>query len=293
MEFIKAVKSRERLDLKGNKHEFCVMTDKLAPLKTLLGGLENALIAYSGGVDSVFLAKVAFDVLGKRVKAVTALSPSYPTYELEETQAVARGIGIAHEILSTEELERPEYRANRGDRCYFCKSELYETLAKKAKAEGFRWILNGVNLDDLEDYRPGLKAAEEWKVRSPLVEAGLTKSEIRQLSRELGLKTWDKPALACLSSRFPPGTEVTEERLRRIDRIESALVGMGLRTVRVRFHEPIARIEVGPEEFERFLRPETREAVDRLCRENGFLYSALDLAGYKTGSVNQLLFQIT
>ncbi|HEX5037209.1 MAG TPA: ATP-dependent sacrificial sulfur transferase LarE [bacterium] len=269
------------------------MTDKLERLGTLLGGLENALIAYSGGVDSVFLAKVAFDRLGKRVKAVTAISPSYPTYELEETQRLAREIGIEHEILRTEELDRPEYRANRGDRCYFCKTELYETMASKAREWGYRWLLNGVNVDDLGDYRPGLKAADENGVRSPLVEAGLTKAEIRELSKSLGLSTWNKPALACLSSRFPPGTEVTEERLGRIDRIESALVGMGFRTVRVRFHEPIARIEVGSEEFERFLDPDTRSRVDRLCRENGFLYSALDLAGYKMGSVNQVLFQIT
>jgi uncharacterized protein len=263
--------------------------NKLERLAGLLGGLENALIAYSGGVDSVFLAKVAFDRMGKRVKAVTAISPSYPTYELDETRRIAKEIGIEHEILKTEELGRPEYRANRGDRCYFCKTELYETMAAKAKEWGYRWLLNGVNVDDLGDYRPGLKAADENGVRSPLVEAGLTKAEIRELSKSLGLSTWDKPALACLSSRFPPGTEVTEERLGRIDRIESALVGMGFRTVRVRFHEPIARIEVGAEEFERFLKPETRERVDRLCRENGFLYSALDLAGYKMGSVNQVL----
>jgi uncharacterized protein len=262
-------------------------------LRGILGSLENALIAYSGGVDSVFLAKAASDVLGKRVKAVTALSPSYPTYELEETQALAREMGLEHVLLKTHELDRPEYQANRGDRCYFCKSELYETLAIKAKEWGFRWILNGVNVDDLGDYRPGLKAAEEWNVKSPLVEAGLTKAEIRELSKALGLRTWNKPALACLSSRFPPGTEVTEERLGRIDRIETALVRMGFAGVRVRFHEPIARIEVGPEAFNRFLDPALRETVDRLCRENGFLFSALDLAGYKTGSVNQVLFQIT
>lgn len=269
------------------------MTSKLERLRSCLGGLENALIAYSGGVDSVFLLKVACDVLEKRVKAVTALSPSYPTYELEETRSIAHEMGVEHVEISTRELERPDYRANRGDRCYFCKSELYETLAVKAKEWGFRWILNGVNVDDLGDYRPGLKAAEENAVRSPLVEVGLTKAEIRKLSKMLGLRTWDKPALACLSSRFPPGTEVTEERLGRIDRIETALVRMGFAGVRVRFHEPIARIEIGPEAFDRFLDPALRETVDRLCRENGFLYSALDLAGYRMGSVNQVLFQIT
>lgn len=269
------------------------MTSKLEKLRSVVGSLENALIAYSGGVDSVFLTKVAFDILGKRVKAVTALSPSYPTYEWEETQRIAREIGIDHEVLSTQELSRPEYRANRGDRCYFCKSELYETMGAKAKEWGYRWLLNGVNVDDLGDYRPGLKAAEEGGVRSPLVEAGLTKAEIRELSKTMGLRTWDKPALACLSSRFPPGTEVTEERLRRIDRIETGLIKMGFKTLRVRFHEPIARIEVGGEEFQRFLEPQVRAAADKLCRDNGFLYSTLDLAGYKMGSVNQPLFQIT
>lgn len=276
-----------------NSAQFCVMNSKMERLRERLGCIENALIAYSGGVDSVFLLKVARDVLGKRVKAVTAISPSYPTYEREESRLLAREMDVEHIEIDTHELDRTDYRANRGDRCYFCKSELYETLAAKSREWGFRWILNGVNVDDLGDYRPGLKAAEEWNVRSPLVEVGLTKPEIRELSRALGLRTWNKPALACLSSRFPPGTEVTEDRLRRIDRIETVLVRMGFAGVRVRFHEPIARIEVGPEAFNRFLDPELRSEVDRLCRENGFLYAALDLAGYRTGSVNLPLFQIT
>lgn len=269
------------------------MNPKLAELRGILGGLENALIAYSGGVDSVFLAKVARESLGDRVIALTALSPSYPTYELEETKRMAREIGIEHVVVETRELENADYRANRGDRCYFCKTELYQVCAERAKQRGFQWILNGVNTDDLGDYRPGLKAADEWNVRSPLVEAGLSKKEIRDLSRELGLPTWNKQALACLSSRFPPGTEVTAERLRRVDRIETELLHLGFKNFRVRFHEPIARIEIGQDEFERFLNPEVREKIDRICRENGFLYSALDLAGYRTGSVNQVLFQIT
>ncbi len=269
--------------------EFCVMNVKLQALKDILGGLESALIAYSGGVDSVFLAKVAYDCLQNRVKAVTALSPSYPTYELEETKRIAREIGIDHVVVETKELENADYRANRGDRCYFCKTELYQVCGEKAKSWGFRWVLNGVNTDDLGDYRPGLKAAEEWQVRSPLVEAGLSKQEIRELSRKMGLSTWNKQALACLSSRFPPGTEVTEERLRRIDRIETELVRMGFKNFRVRFHEPIARIEIGQDEFERFLDAANREKIDRVCRDNGFLYAALDLGGYKTGNLNQLL----
>jgi uncharacterized protein len=271
---------------------FCVMHPKLQHLKRILGQLENALLAYSGGVDSVFLARVAFECLGNRVIALTAVSPSYPSYELEEGRRLARAIGIGHIIVQTRELERPGYRANQGDRCYFCKSELYEVCWNKAKELGIGTVLNGTNLDDLGEIRPGLKAGEENGVRSPLVEAELTKKEIRELSRELGLPTWDKQALACLASRFPPGTEVTEERLRRIDRIESGLVALGFKNFRVRFHEPIARVEVAAEELEKFLDPQVRAEVSRLCRENGFQYATLDLDGYRTGNLNQLLVQI-
>lgn len=268
------------------------MHSKLIQLKQILQGLESALIAYSGGVDSAFLAKVASDCLGKRVIALTALSPSYPSYELEETKRLAAAIGIGHIIVRTKELERADYRANLGDRCYYCKSELYEVCWNKAKELGIGTVLNGTNLDDLGDIRPGLEAGKEWSVRSPLVEAELTKREIRELSRELGLSTWDKQALACLSSRFPPGTEVTEERLKRIDRIESGLVLLGFKNFRVRFHEPIARIEVATEELERFLDPQTRAEISRLCHESGFQYATLDLDGYRSGNLNQLLIQI-
>jgi uncharacterized protein len=268
------------------------MTEKLARLRTILGKLDNALIAYSGGVDSVFLAKVAHDVLGDRVIALTAVSPSYPSYELEETKRLAASIGFKHLIVKTDELDRPDYRANKGDRCYHCKTELYEVCKKKADELGIGTILNGTNLDDIGDYRPGLKAAVEGNVRSPLLEAEMTKNEIRQFSKELRLPTWDKQALACLSSRFPPGTEVTEERLRRIDRIESALVELGFKQFRVRFHEPIARLEVGLEEMKKFLEPAIRDKISKLCRENGFLYTTLDLDGYRTGSVNSVLYQI-
>ncbi len=268
------------------------MKSKLERLQILLRGLDNALIAYSGGVDSLFLARVAHDELKNRVIALTAVSPSYPSYELEEAKKNAEQIGIRHLIVESHELNDPNYRANRGDRCYFCKTELYQIAWEKARELGLSWVLNGVNADDPSDYRPGLKAAEELQVRSPLLEVGLTKQEIRELSRELGLPTWDKQALACLSSRFPAGTEVTEERLKRIDEIESGLVRMGFKSFRVRFHEPIARIEVGPEDFEKILSQEIRETISRLCHENGFLYAALDLDGYRTGSVNPILFQI-
>ncbi len=268
------------------------MKSKLDHLVQILSKLDNALLAYSGGVDSVFLAKVAYGVLGKRVIALTSVSPSFPSYELEATRALAKSIGIPHMVVETHELDREGYRKNQGDRCYHCKTELYEVCREKAKELGFATILNGTIVDDMVDYRPGLKAAEEGGVRSPLVEAGLSKAEIRVLSRELGLPTWDKQALACLGSRFPPGTEVTLERLQRIDRIESEMIRMGFRNFRVRFHEPIARIETHPDEFALFLEPGIRQRIADLCRDNGFLYTSLDLEGYRSGSLNPLPIQI-
>lgn len=268
------------------------MNEKLEQLQMLLTKMGNALIAYSGGVDSLFVAKVAHDCLQERVIALTAVSPSYPTYELEEAKNNAKKIGIHHLVVKTNELDNPQYRANQGDRCYHCKTELYDVCTAKAKELGIRTILNGTNLDDLGDYRPGLKAATEWEVRSPLVEVGMTKKEIREFSKFLGLPTWDKQALACLSSRFPPGTEVTEERLARIDRIESGLQQMGFKKFRVRFHEPIARIEVGEDDLQKVMIPEIRGKISALCHENGFLYASLDLDGYQVGSVNQILYPL-
>ena len=264
------------------------MNPKLLRLKAIVREMESVLVAYSGGADSAFLARVAYDLLGAGAVAVTAVSPSFPSYELLETERVAREIGIRHLLVKTDELEDPSYRANQGNRCYFCKSELYRVLKPKAVELQLRHVANGTNCDDLQEVRHGLQAASEQEIRSPLVEAGLTKAELRELSRQLGLSTADKPALACLSSRFPPGTEVTEERLRRIDRIESGLAGLGFKRFRVRFHEPIARIEVDPNEIGRFVDPLLREKIAGLCRENGFIYAALDLEGYRYGNVSQI-----
>lgn len=271
---------------------FCVMNEKLDALKRILKSYEKALIAYCGGLDSAFLSYVARDVLQKRVITLTALSPSYPTYEIESAKQFLMEHDIEHIFIQSHELDNEAYKANTGDRCYHCKTELYDLCREEAQKRNITVILNGTNLDDLKDYRPGLKAAGEKYIQSPLVEAGFTKEDIRQCAKSLGLSVWNKPALACLSSRFPPGTEVTEERLQRIDRIESRLIELGFRQFRVRFHEPIARIEVSQEEFPRFLNNEVREDIIRICRENGFLHTALDLEGYKTGSVNQVLFQI-
>ncbi len=268
------------------------MKEKLAALERILKSYEKALVAYSGGIDSLLLVKVASGILGKRVIALTAVSPSYPSYELDSARDAAKEIGVEHIVIDSHELEKKEYRENKGDRCYFCKTELYHICLKEAEKRDIPFVLNGTNLDDLGDYRPGLKAAEENRVKSPLVEAGFTKEDIRQCAKDLGLAAWAKPALACLSSRFPPGTEVTPERLARIDRIESGLRELGFRQFRVRFHEPIARLEVHPDEMSRFLNHENRLFASKLCKENGFLYVALDLDGYQQGSVNRVLFQI-
>ncbi len=264
------------------------MSEKWARLKEVVTGMESVLVAYSGGADSALVAKVAFDLLGDRAVAVTARSPSFPSYEWEQSCRVAREIGIRHLSVETHELENPAYRANQGDRCYFCKSELYAILHPKAEELGLTTIVNGTHRDDLADIRPGLKAAAEQRIRSPLVEVGLGKEEIRELSRQLGLSTWNKPSLACLASRLPIGTEVSRERLQRIDRVESGLAGLGFKTFRVRCHEPIARIEVGPEEFSLLLDPEIRQRITKLCHENGFSYAALDLEGYRYGNLSQI-----
>lgn len=258
------------------------MQEKLEHLKGILKEFGSVLVAYSGGIDSAFLAKIAYSVLKEKAVAVTALSPSYPSYEWEEAQRVAREIGIRHLSVGTRELENPKYRANQGDRCYFCKSELYSVLKPIAVELGFNTIVNGTQSDDLQDFRPGQQAAIEQAVRSPLLEARLSKREIRENARELGLSVSEKPALACLSSRFPVGTEVTPERLERIDKIESALHQIGFRQFRVRFHEPIARIELGPAEIARLSDPDLRQKISEICHQNGFQYATIDLEGYRS-----------
>ncbi len=249
--------------------------------------MESVLVAFSGGVDSSFLLKVAHDVLGERVTAATATAPTYPERELEEAKAIASLIGTRHIIVESNELEIPEFSKNDYRRCYYCKGELFGKLKGLAKEMGLRYVADGTNQDDLKDYRPGRKAAEDLAIRSPILEAGLTKEAIRRLSRSLGLPNWDRPSFACLSSRFPYGTEITPERLNQVAACEDYLRELGFNQFRVRYHGEIARIEVHSEEIARFNDKELRKKVVDIFKKNGFTYITLDLQGYRTGSMNE------
>lgn len=257
---------------------------KLRSLQRLITELESVVVAFSGGVDSSFMLKVAHDCLGLRAVAVTAISPSLPSGELEEARAVAAYIGARHEVIASHEVEDSRYLANTPARCYFCKNEVYTQLWAWAEEHGFRQVIDGLNMDDLSDRRPGRQAAIEQGGRSPLVEAFLYKSEIRELSRRIGLPTWDKPAMACLSSRIPYGRVITVEDLDRIDRAETVLRRLGVRQVRVRHHGDLARIEVNPQDLSFVLKH--REEILTALREEGYTYVALDLEGYRPGSLN-------
>ena len=259
-----------------------------AALAARLQTLPSLVVAYSGGVDSAYLAFAATRALGReRALCVTADSPSYPERHRAMATAIARDFTLQHEIIHTNELDRPEYRANPANRCYFCKHELYTALTSLARARGYAAIADGSNADDRGDYRPGRQAAREFGILSPLDDAGLTKDDIRTLSHEARLPTWDEPASACLSSRIPYFSEVTDEKLRVIEQAEQAVRALGFRVLRVRHHGELARIELGRDELARALQPEIADELDRSLRAFGFRYVTIDLKGYRLGSLNE------
>ena len=262
---------------------------KAARLRELLAGYRSVLIAFSGGVDSAYLAIAAHHALGDRALAITADSPSYPEAHRQLALSIAREFGFRHEMIRTAELERPEYRANPANRCYYCKDELYSHLAAIARERDCAVVIDGNNADDRGDYRPGRQAAREHGVRSPLDEADLTKDDIRRLARAAGLASWDQPASACLSSRIPYGHEVTDQRLRQIEQAEQVLRDLGFRIFRVRHHDSVARLEVAKAEMPRALDPEVNATLVASLKALGYQYVSLDLQGYRLGSLNEAL----
>ena len=266
-----------------------MLQEKYQQLQAIFREMDRTLIAYSGGVDSALVVKVAFDVLGDRVLAVTAISPSLLPEELVEAEEQAQAMGILHEIVETQEMENPNYTSNPINRCYFCKSELHDTLKPLALERGYPYVVDGVNADDLRDYRPGIQAAKERGVRSPLAEVGFSKAEVRELSKQLGLSWWDKPAQPCLSSRFPYGEEITLRKLQRVGRAEIYLRKLGYRNLRVRSEGETARIELPPEKIQEFVINTDLSQVVKAFQDYGFSYVTLDLEGYRSGKLNQVL----
>jgi pyridinium-3,5-biscarboxylic acid mononucleotide sulfurtransferase len=268
-----------------------MLIEKLEQLQSIFRQMDRALIAYSGGIDSTLVAKIAFDVLGNRALAITAVSPSLLPEDLEDAHIQALSIGILHEEVETQEMDNPNYTSNPVNRCYFCKSELHDTLKPLAIQRGYPYVVDGVNADDLKDYRPGIQAAKERGARSPLAEVGVTKLEVRQLAQELGLPWWDKPAQPCLSSRFPYGEEITVLKLQRVGRSEKYLRQLGLRNLRVRSEGDTARIELPAEEIKEFILSVDLPKIVATFQEFGFVYVTLDLEGYRSGKLNQVLNQ--
>ena len=271
--------------------EYMSVIAKEERLRELFRGLESVIVAYSGGVDSSYVAYVANAELGTRAVCITGQSASLPSYQNEEIDRVVKNFGFNHEFINTDELQLPGYRANNGVRCFFCKDELYGKLESVARSRGIEYIVDGSTVDDLDDYRPGRQAAKQHAVRSPLIEVGLNKNEVRELSRRATLPTWDKPASPCLSSRIAYGTTVTIERLQNVDRGEEILREFGFREFRVRHHDTLVRLEISPAEMDRVLQKEVIDQLAARFRELGFKYVTLDLHGFRSGSMNEALPQ--
>lgn len=262
------------------------LQQKWERLMALMADMKQALVAYSGGIDSTLMAKIAYDALGDRALAVTAVSPSLLPEDLEDAQVQAAQIGIRHELVQTHEIDNPDYASNPVNRCYFCKSELHDTLKPLALERGYPYVMDGINADDLQDYRPGIQAAKERGARSPLAEVGLTKPEIRTLSKQLNLPWWDKPSQPCLSSRFPYGEEITIAKLQRVGRAEVYLRRMGLRDLRVRSAGDTARIELPADQIKEFVLTTDLPQLVQAFQDLGFLFVTLDLEGFRSGKLN-------
>lgn len=265
--------------------------DKTKKLKETVKDMESVVVAFSGGVDSSLVAKVCYDVLGNKALAVTARSETYPAFEYEEALKIAKEIGIPHMTIDTSELNIAGFSENPPNRCYFCKSELFTKLREIAREKGYKNVADGANLDDTSEYRPGLDAARELKVRSPLKESGLRKADIRAISKYLNLSNWDKPSYACMSSRFPYGQSITGEKLTLVAAAEDYLRSIGLRQFRVRHHDTIARIEVMPDDIPGLLENGRRKELVNKFKEIGYKYVTLDMEGYRSGSMNEVLIQ--